>query len=269
MSQRSSVYGQNGYDADPVTETAGWNSTGSAVIGKRLVQQALWAATAVFGLAAWAVGLAAVAPPGLAVPLAVLAGAVAVTGLLPGQAVRGWLVVAVAVTALTDAVTATVTAGGSGWVLVAVDVLLALQVVVAVSALLLEPRESSGAQSAPENDYDGYAQYVRAYWEYAQQYGADWPDEHSATGTADAAGEARGAVDGTPRSDLDPWADLQAKYARHVSPMAPAPSEPRVRRAEGDVTADAGMPGVDRTDRAYEERGQGAPDSAPKAPGTY
>ncbi|WP_193047696.1 DUF5336 domain-containing protein [Mycolicibacterium baixiangningiae] len=265
MSQGSDdVYGQNGYEADPSER---WDSTGSTGRTKPSLPQVLWAATGVFGMAAWAVGLAAVVPPGFAIPLAVLAGAVAVTGLLPGQTVRGWLAVAVAVTAFGDAVTTTVTAGGAGRVSIVVDVLVALQVVVAVSALLLEPRGSAGTQSAPQNDYDVYAQYVRDYWEYAQQYGANFPDQHSAAGAADAAGDARGA--GTAHSDQDAWADMKAKYAQHVSPLAPALSEPTVRRADGGVTADTGMPGADRTDRAYEGRGQAAPGPAPTSPGAY
>ncbi|WP_197376645.1 DUF5336 domain-containing protein [Mycolicibacterium baixiangningiae] len=268
MSQGPNVYGQNSYDVDPA-ETGGWDATGSAGRTKPSLPQVLWAATGVFGLAAWAVGLAAVVPPGFPIPLAVLAGAVAVTGLLPGQTVRGWLAVAVAVTAFADAVTTTVTAGGEARVLIVVDVLVALQVVVAVSALLLEPRGSAGTQAAPESDYAGYAQYVRDYWEYAQQYGANWPDQHSATGAADAAGDARGTVAGTVRSDQDAWADMQAKYAQHVSPLAPAASEPTVRRADGGVTADTGMPGADRTDRAYEGPGQAAPGPAPTSPGAY
>jgi hypothetical protein len=268
MSQRTNVFGQDGYEqhaAEDPAETHGWNATGSAGRPKPVVRKMLWAATGAFGLAAWAVGLAAVVPPGFAVPLAVLAGSVAVIGLLPGQAVRGWLAVAVAVTAFTEAMTTTVMGGAAGWILIVVDVLVALQVVVAVSALLLEPRGSAVSQS--ENDYEAYARYVQAYQDYAQQYDSYWPDQYSAAEAADAEGHAQATAAGAARGDQDAWAELQAKYAQHVSPVAPA--ERRERRAEGGDTADAGLPGVDRADRPYEARGQAAPGSAPTSPGAY
>ena len=229
------------------------------------IRQVLWALTGALGLAAWVVGLTTTVPPGLAVSFAVLAGAVAAVGLVPGQAVRGWLVVAVAVTAFT----ATVTAGGVGWGPIVVDVLIALQVVVAMSALLLEPRVSSAAQSAPENDYAAYAEYVRAYRDYAQQYESQWPEQYSTAGMAEAAGDARGTVVDAARGDQDGWADLQAKYSRHISPVAPASSARTARRADGGDNADAGMPGVDRVERRDQGGSQVSPGSAPTSPGAY
>jgi hypothetical protein len=292
MSQGPNVYGQDGYeqgrhdagpfdasrhDAGPFdeapfdaerAETGGSHSAGPARRANLRVRQALWAATGAFGLAAWAVGLAAVVPLGLAVPLSVLAGAVAVIGLLPGQAARGWIAVAVAVAAFADAVTTTVTTGESSWVLIVVDVLVALQVVVAVSALLLEPRESAVTPSPPENDYAAYAQYVQAYRDYAEQYGSYWPDQYSAAAEADAVGHGHATVAGTVRGDQDAWAAMQAKYAQHVSPVAPAPSERRGRQADGVDAGDPGMPGVNRADRPDHAHGQ-APGSAPASPGAY
>jgi hypothetical protein len=243
MSQGPNVDGQDGYVADPV------NAGGA----NPHLRQALWATTGAFGLTAWVVSLAAVVPMGFAVPLAVLASAVAVIGLLPGQAVRGWLTVAVAFTAFTAAVSTTVAVGGAGWVLT-IDVLVALQVVVAVSALLLELRGSAVPPSAPENDYAAYMQYLQDYRDYAQQYGygSYWPDQYSAAGAADAAGYAQGTVAGTAISDQDAWADMQAKYAQHSSPMAPAPPERSGRQADGEDAADPSVPRIDRADRAYE-----------------
>lgn len=235
--------------------------------GHGTVRRSLWALAGVLGLAAWAVDLSAMVTAGFAAPLAVLAGAVAAVGLVRGQAVRGWLVVAVAVTAFTATTTTTVAAGGAPWGLIVVDLLVALQVVVAVLALLLESRVSSTTQSAPDGDYAAYAEYIRAYREYAMQYESQWPDQYSAAGAAEAAGEARGDVAGTALGDGDAWADLQAKYARHVS--AVVPSERTVLRAEGGDTAPAGMPGIDRMEGYRQAGGQVSPGSAPTASGAH
>jgi hypothetical protein len=205
--------------------------------------------------------------PGFAVPLAVLAGAVSVIGLLPGQAEHGWFAVAGAVSAFTIAMTTTITGGGADWVLIVVDVLVALQMVVAVSALLLEPRGSAVSQS--DNDYEAYTRYVQAYQDYAQQYGSYWPDQYSSAGVADAEGHAQAVAAGAAHGDHDAWADMQASYAQHLSPVAPAPSERMNRRAEGGDTPDAGLPGVDRADRPHEARGQAAPGSTSTSPGAY
>ena len=249
MDQEVNAFDQNAVTARRTTST---------------IRQVLWALTGALGLAAWAVGLTGPVLPGFAVSLAVLAGAVAAIGLLPGQAVRGWFVVAVAVTAFTATMTTTVTAGGAGWVLIVVDVLVALQMVLAASALLLEPRVSPATQSASETDYAAYAEYVQAYRDYAQQYESGWPEQYSAAGTADAASDGRG----TALDDGDAWADLQSTYARHVSPAAQTPSERTARRAAGH-SADAGMPGVDRVERPHHAGGQVSPGSAPMSPGAH
>ena len=258
MSQEPNVYDQDGYEDPP----------GSVRRSNDVVRQSLWVATGVLGVAAWAVGLAAVAPLGLVVSLSVLAGAVAVLGLLPGQTARGWLAVAVAVTALADAVTITVTAGGATWVLVVIDVLVGLQAVVAVVALLLEPRESAVTQSTLGSDYAAYAQYVQAYQDYAEQYGSQWPDQYAAAGVADAAGHAQATASGTLGGEQDAWDAMQARYSQHVSTAAPA-SERLSRRADDGYLDDAGLPGVGRADRPYEARGQASPGSASTSPGAY
>jgi hypothetical protein len=233
MNERTEVFGQDGQPDAAAGRT------------KRIVQRALWALTAAFALAAWVIGSLALETPGIAVSLAVLAGALASVGLVPGQSMRGWLVVAVAVTAFTAATTSTVVTGGPGRGPIVVDVMVALQVVVAISALLLEPRVSSATQSAPEGDYAAYAEYVRAYREYAQQYESHWPEEYSTAGTAEVAGEAHGTVAG----EQDAWADLQDRYTRHVSPVVPLRSQRTARRGDGSDAAGAGMPDVDRVER--------------------
>ncbi|KAA0096621.1 hypothetical protein CIW49_18245 [Mycolicibacterium sp. P1-18] len=234
MNEEGDVFDQDGY---PAVTTAG--------PGKRIVQRSLWALTAVFGLAAWVVGLVAQETPGFAVPLAVLAAAVAAVGLVPGQVMRGWLVVAVAVTAFTAATTMTVVVGHAGRGSIGVDVLLGLQVVVAVAALLLEPRIGEATQAASEGDYAAYVEYARAYREYAQQYESHWPEHYSTAATAETTGEAQGTVAG----DQDAWADLQARYAQHVSPVVPLRSEHTTPRADGGDTVGAGMPGADWAER--------------------
>ena len=249
MNEETGVFDHDGH---PAVTTAGRSM--------RIVQRSLWALTAVFGLAAWVIGLVALEAPGFAVTLSVLAGAVAAVGLVPAQVMRGWLVGAVAVTAFTAATT-TVVVGGGDWGPIVVDVLVALQAVVAVSALLLEPRVCAATQPASESDYAAYAEYVLAYREYAQQYESHWSGGQSAAGAAEATGEAHGIVVG----DQDAWADLQAKYARHVSPVVPLRSERRARRADGGDTASAGMPGVDRVER---HRPAAKPDPSGVAPMT-
>lgn len=234
MNEETDVFYQDGH---PAVTMAGRR--------KRVVQRSLWALAAVFGLAAWVIGLVALEAPGFAVSLSVLAGTVAAVGLVPGQVIRGWLVVAAAVTAFTAATTIPVVVGGAGWVPIVVDVLVALQVVVAVAALLLEPRVCAASQPATEGDYAAYAEYIRAYQEYAQQFEPNWTEGHSATGAAEATGEAKGNAAG----DQDTWADLQAKYTRHVSPVVPLRSEGTARRVGGGDTVGVGMPGADRTER--------------------
>ncbi|MGV9799942.1 DUF5336 domain-containing protein [Mycobacterium sp. NPDC003449] len=275
MSQGPHGYGR--YDTGPFDEGAfdaeraeadDWPAASSDRQPNSRVRKALWAATGAFGAAVWAVGLTAAIPLGLAVPLSVLAGAVAVIGLLPGQAARGWLAVASAVVALADAVTTTVTTGESAGVLIVVDVLVALQVVVAVSALLLEPRESAASSSGPENDYAAYAQYAQAYREYAEQYGSYWPEQYADAGEADAMGHGHATVAGTVHGEQDAWAGMEAKYAQHASPVAPAPAERRGGQADGVDAVDPGMPGANRADRP--ENGYGsAPGSAATSPGAY
>jgi len=244
MNEETDAFGNDGH---PAVATAGRS--------RRIVQRSLWALTAVFGLAAWVIGLVALEDPGFAVTLSVLAGTVAAVGLVPGQSMRGWLVVAVAVTAFTAATTTAVVVGGASWGPVVVDVLVALQAVVAVSALLLEPRVHAATQPTSEGDYAAYAEYVRAYREYAEQYESHWSDQQSAAGAAEATGEAHGIVAG----DQDAWEDLQAKYTRHVSPAVPLRSERGARRADGGDAASAGMPGADRVQR---HRPAAEPDSA-------
>lgn len=279
MSQEADGYGQDGYergrrDAGSFNEAAfdetdGWPpSEGPARRANPRVGQALWAAAGAFGLAAWGVGLAAVAPLGLAIPLSVLAAAVAIVGLLPGQGGRGWLVVAVAATAFADAVTTTVTTGGATWVLVVVDVLVALQVVVAVSALLLEPRESVATPSAPENDYAAYAQYVQAYRDYAEQYGSYWPEQYSGAGEADAVGHGQATAAGTVHGDEDGWADMEARYAQYVTSVAPASTERGGKQAGGADADDPGLPGVNQANRPDHRDGQ-TPGSAATSSGAY
>jgi hypothetical protein len=233
------------------------------------LRQVAWAVTGAFGLAAWAVGLAAAGPLEPAVTLSVLAGAVAVVGLLPGQVSRGWLAAALAVTAFADAMSTTVTAAEPTWVLIVVDVLVALQVVVAVAALLLEPRGPAVTPSAPENDYATYARYVQACQDYAERYGSYWPDEHPATGMADAAGHAEASAVGTVRGDRDAWADMQARYTEHMSTVAPPPSQRTNPQADGERPGDAGLPGVNRVDRPSQAPGRAADGSASTSPATY
>ena len=224
---------------------------------KPVVQTTLWACAGLLGLATWAVCLIAATPQHLTATGAVLAGAVAVIGLLPGQEVRGWLVVAVAVSALAAAGTATATAAGAGWILTVVDVLVALQVVVGIGALLLEAR----AAAAPEDEYAAYARYVRAYQDYALGYGAQATGQY---GTPESV-EAQASGDG--RGEQDAWADSQAKYAQHVAPPASPSSEHRGRQAEGGIAGGSGVPSVMRTDRTHRVVDPTVSGSTPMAPG--
>lgn len=222
-----------------------------------VVQQVLWACTGVLGLATWAVCLIAAAPQHLIATGAVLAGALAVVGLLPGQRVRGWVVVAVSVSSLAAAVTTTATTAENGWILTVVDVLMALQVVVAIGALLLEPR----AAAAPEDEYAAYARYVRAYQDYALGYGAQATVQYAAPESDDAyaTGDARGRQDA--------WARSQDNYAQYVSPPATPASEHR-GQGDGGVSVSHVVPSVMRADRNHQVPDPAASGSTPIVPGT-
>jgi len=222
---------------------------------KEIVRKTLWTATGLLGLSAWAVALAASAQQGSAVPLAVAAGVVAAVGLLPGQPTRGWLCVAATVVALTDTVAATVASGGSGWGRIVVDVVIALQAVVALFALLLDGQAPSATPSAPDDGVNAYEEYVRAYQEYARNYETRWAEQHS---EANVVGEARAEAVGSAVAEQDARADLHAKYARHlnstVGHRVPTP-------VLADGTVDAGLPGVGLTERPHRTENRMVPRS--------
>src|SRR5690349_21545585 len=68
------------------------------------VERSLSAIVAILGAATFGVGVGSPLATGFSVRLAVLAAVIAAVGLLPRQPGRGWIVVAIAVTGLLDAV---------------------------------------------------------------------------------------------------------------------------------------------------------------------
>jgi len=107
------------------------------------ITRALWAVVAVLGATTFAVGLAAPVLLGYPVRLSVLAATVAAVGLLPNQATRGWIVVALAVAGCLDALTVWIKADEASWTIVVILALNSVQSVAAVGALL---REVPGAR---------------------------------------------------------------------------------------------------------------------------
>jgi hypothetical protein len=240
-----------GYGA-PSTDY-GWYPVGhrESEPGADRLTRSLWSVVAVLGLASFAVSFASPVALGFPVRLSVFAAIVAAVGLLRGQAGRGWIVVALTVTAFLEAAASWVRSGETGWVLTVIMVLNALQALAAVGALLQETRTLRSADSVSTPDYSAYDQLVTAYQAYATQY-QQQSQPPAAHASSQAQGEGTASADATAPSrapvsaDQDALAALQARYAQHgVGPAqeyhgspGPAPATPVAR---------PGTPGVDRS----------------------
>lgn len=181
----------------------------------------LWTVVAVLGPVVFAVDLSSPVSLGFSERLGVLTSIVVAVGLLPRQSVRGWIVVALAVTGFSEALASWLRNGESAWALTTIMVLNALQALAAVGALLGE----TAVKSNSGHDYSAYVRLAQAYQEYAMHYHQPSAPQYDAAGqtTTQAQGEAAARARGV--SDLaeqESFVALQAKYAQYgVSASAP------------------------------------------------
>jgi len=214
------------------------------------LSRALWSIVAVLGAATFAVSFASPVALGFPVRLSVFAAIVAAVGLVRGQAVRGWLVIAAALTGFLDAIATWVRSHESGWPLTVIMVLTALQSLVAVGALIQEATTLRPAGSDPSRDYLAYTQFATAYQAYAMGY--QQPTDQHAAGQATAPGDGDGsaAAHSTADAEQDSLTALQARYAK--AGVGPAPHSPGSTGASpARPVADPGLPGVDRSAPGY------------------
>jgi hypothetical protein len=209
----------------------------------------LWTVVAVLGPVTFAVSVGSPALLGFPVRLSVLAAIVAAVGLLPKQAGRGWIVVALAVTGFLDVLATWIRAGEPGWALTVIMVLNALQSLAAVGALLCEIRVLGSVESDGVPDYSAYARLAQAYQAYATQYQQPPAPQYDAAGQATAQAQAQAtARAAAPRTDAaqESFAALQARYAQHgLGP--PAQQSPGSAGARSVVpVADTGVAGANR-----------------------
>ncbi|WP_156748689.1 DUF5336 domain-containing protein [Mycobacterium sp. 1482292.6] len=205
------------------------------------LRQSLWAAVAVLGPTALAVSLGTRELLGFPVRLSVLAAIVAAVGLLPGQSVRGWIVVTLAVAGLSDTLANWIQADEHRWALGSILALTFLQALAALVALLHEAKLVRSAELAHARDYSAYVRLAQAYQAYAMQYQPSPPEQYGADGQATAHAHAEAAAAARTHATRESYEALQARYARY-NPGAPA----RQSRGAAEVpsvtpVADAGM----------------------------
>lgn len=229
----------------------GWHPLTANVPKKRMsrLSRFLWTVVAVLGPVTFAVSVGSPALLGFPVRLSVLAAIVAAVGLLPKQAGRGWIVVALAVTGFLDVLATWIRAGEPGWALTVIMVLNALQSLAAVGALLCEIRVLGSVESDGVPDYSAYARLAQAYQAYATQYQQPPAPQYDAAGQATAQAQAQAtARAAAPRTDAaqESFAALQARYAQHgLGP--PAQQSPGSAGARSVVpVADTGVAGANR-----------------------
>ena len=225
----------------------GWHPSGTNVSKERVDRpsRALWAVVAVLGLATFAVSLRSPVLLGFPVRLSVLAAVVAAVGLLPSQAGRGWIVVALAVTGFLDALAAWIGAGEPSWALTVIMVLNALQSLAAVGALLHETRGVRSVDPDGAPDYAAYVRLAQAYQAYATQYQQSSPAQYTAAGQASAQAQSEATARAADAAQ-ESFAALQARYAQH-GVGAPAQQSRDSAGAPSVVpVSDPGVPGTNR-----------------------
>jgi hypothetical protein len=247
MTNTASQSAHTGFGA-PIGGYGGYSLSGN-VRGERMngLRRSLWTAVAVLGLANFAVSFGSPVLLGFPVRLSALAAILAAVGLLPGQAVRGWIVVALAGTGFLDALAAWVRAGQPGWALTLITVLNVLQSLAAVAALLHESRIFGSVESDGAPDYSTYARLLQAYQAYAAQYQQRPPMQYNAAGqaTAGAQAEATAQAAGARANAQESFAALQARYAQHGI-GAPAQQSRGSAGAPSAPVTDPGVPGANR-----------------------
>ena len=211
------------------------------------VERSLRAIVAILGAATFGVSVGSPLGTGFSVRLAVLAAIIAVVGLLPRQPDRGWIIVALAVSGLLDAVATWLSASDSGWMLPVVVVLNGLQSLAAVGALLSETG-TVRSRAAGTQTYSSYAEFVAAYQNYVAQY-QQAPTQYYESGQASADAQAEAVQPAEHPADADQWsAALRAKYAQYdpLSARVTGADASRDLSISGETPRDPGVPGTTR-----------------------
>lgn len=224
-----------------------------------------WMTVAVLGLVTFGVSFGAPKLLDWVVWFSVLAAAITGVGWIPGQDRHGWLVAAFAVTGFLSGLSMWIKADGSGWAMVVVVVVNALQAIAAVAALVLEGNaKDSASDSGP--DYAAYTQYAQAYQAYAMQYQQQAPPQTAAAGQGTAYGQGQSAATADARGTAgtrgqaadaaqESYEALQERYAQYGG-YPPAPQQ------RGSAGAPAAAAGPDPGIPSY---GHGGAQSAPQA----
>jgi hypothetical protein len=217
--------------------------------------RSLWAAVAVLGLAASAVGVASGVGLGYCARLATLAAVVALIELLPERGGRGWLVAALAVAGSVDATCSWVVMHQTGW---GEPVILAVSVVQSIAAVaaLLAGATPKGTRSESDAAQAAYLAYVQAYY-YAAQFGqphvSSSPGGQPSVQQASATGGSDHDAEEHTATDDAAFAELRERYGR----FRPSHDGSATRPVEEDRWAEyQAMPGVDADAQGPTSRGQ-------------
>lgn len=210
------------------------------------ITQSLWAVVAVLGATTFAVSLAAPVPLGYPVRLSVLAATVAAVGLLPSQAPRGWIAVALAVAGCLDALTVWLNVDEASWAITVIVALNSVQSVAAVGALLRESRAPGPTESERTSDHSAYARLAEAYQAYATLYQQLFSPSENAAGQAAAQAHSEATTAARADTAQDAFAALQARYARHGMSGAAQQSRGPAEPPAAARMADSGVPGANR-----------------------
>jgi hypothetical protein len=214
--------------------------------------RSLSSVVAVLGAATFAVSFGSPVVLGFPVQLGVLAAIVAAVSLLPRQAARGWIIVALAVTGFLDTVVIWIRVDDPHWVLTLIMVLNALQALAAMGALLHESRVLSGAgvEGGPDySAYEGFTQAYQAYQAYATQYLQSAPASYDVAGqaTARAYTEASAPADlADARADTaqESFGALQARYNEYGDWASVQRSDGSRREPSAAPVAERDLPGA-------------------------
>lgn len=210
----------------PGADSSEWYAQASVPRGDRPVHlgHVLWSLVAVLGVGIFGVALAGSVSSETAVPLAVLAGAVAAVRLLPGQHDRGWPAPPLAIAASLGAVAMWVGPDVTSWIQPTTVALAIAQAVTAVVALLLDARARNAEAEQSAAERAAYAQAAQAYQAYAAQYHMATTFGETAQGHANAHADAHHDAyigsDGYGSVD-DPAADLASRYAGYGADAQP------------------------------------------------
>ncbi len=199
----------------------------------------LFIAVAVLGVATYAVSFGPVVSDagatGWYVRFAAMAALSAAFGLLPRQSPHALVTAILATMGFLDALSSIVTATDSGWALLVIVVLNAVQSAAAVAALVLGPTPRPDSATA---GYEAYAEYynqaVRNY--YSQQASAAPPPPEQRSGY----GQASAAAQAAPQAHRAQRATQYGDYSEFVGPQG----EQRQSAAAPSPPAGPGSPGL-------------------------